>query len=193
MTNKMDRRQFLGTAAQVSCGCVMAAGFMGCAALTKRPGQQEEPAAAEGETATEAAVVAAAYCGLYCAACPRYLASIEDPAKGCPGCNLGEVGYECAIKPCAVEKNINSCGECDQFPCEKTQKFHGSGRDMSLVAEKNCYRVREIGYSEWLEEQAKRWSCENCGSGFSFKDEECPSCKLDVYSLAEEAAAYREK
>ncbi|MBA7469081.1 hypothetical protein ES707_04344 [subsurface metagenome] len=192
MTNKMDRRQFLGTAAQVSCGCVMAAGFMGCAAFTRQPGRQEGEAAAEGETIAEASI-ATAYCGLYCAACPHYLASIEDPSQGCPGCNQGEVRYKCSIKPCAVEKNVNSCGECDQFPCENTIKFHGSGRDMSLVAEKNCYRVREIGYSDWLEEQAKRWSCENCGSGFSFSDEACPSCKVDVYSLAEEAAAYREK
>jgi len=47
---KIDRKQFLGTAAQVSCGCVMATSFIGCAAMAGRAGQEAEAAVAEGET-----------------------------------------------------------------------------------------------------------------------------------------------
>lgn len=191
MANKIDRREFLGAAAQVSCGCIMAAGFMGCAALahpSRRP---------EGESVTEASLeevsVATAYCGIYCAACSRYLSGLEDPSQGCPGCNQGEIRYPCKIKACAVEKSLNACGECDQFVCEQVAQFFGRGRDNSVIGEKNSYRIREIGYAAWLQEQAERWACEKCGTAFSFGDEVCPNCSADILSLAEEAAAYREE
>ena len=185
MTKKIDRRQFLGTAAQVSCGCVMATGLMGCAAFTKQTGQAVGETAAEDE-AIAAGSIATAYCGLYCAACSRYLDG------GCGGCNQGPIGYPCQIKPCAEEKGLAACGECEEMPCETLTAFFDRGRDISVVGEKNSYRIAEVGYVAWLQEQAQRWTCEECGSSYSFNDEVCPDCGEGVTSLAEEANEYRE-
>lgn len=191
MAKKIDRRQFLGTAAQVSCGCVMATSLTGCAALARRPDQEVEATVVEGDTMA-AVSIATAYCGIYCAACTRYLAGLENPEEGCPGCNQGEVGYPCQIKPCAEGSDLNACGECAQFPCEKLTEFFGTDRDYAVVGEKNSYRIAEIGYIAWLEEQDQRWTCNECGGSFTFQDETCPKCSVDIYSLAEEAAAYRD-
>jgi len=180
----MNRRKFLGAAAKMGCGCVLAGGLGSCRGLTKRCSLRKEAGPA-------------AYCGLYCGACPLYQMSVkaEDPSQvKCLGCKSDKVAdhcAQCAMKTCAAGKNLSSCGQCDQFPCEKTKKFHSSGRDMAVVAEKSCYQIRETGYSSWLDGQPRRWSCTACGSLFSFKDETCPNCNVDVYSCKEEASDYR--
>jgi len=147
----MNRRKFLGAAAKMGCGCVLAGGLGSCRGLTKR-----------------------------CSLC-----------LGCKSDKVADHCAQCAMKTCAAGKNLSSCGQCDQFPCEKTKKFHSSGRDMAVVAEKSCYQIRETGYSSWLDGQPRRWSCTACGSLFSFKDETCPNCNVDVYSCKEEASDYR--
>ena len=50
-------------------------------------------------------------CGFYCGSCPVYLAG------NCEGCYNG--GYkECYTYNCVINKDINFCGECSDFPCE---------------------------------------------------------------------------
>jgi len=186
MVKGINRREFLGTVAKTSCGCALAAGFAGCAGLSGNSINQKESKLG-------------AFCGLYCGACPLYLTSIktEDPSKvvclGCKSDKLAEHCLKCAMKDCASAKNLNSCGECVQFPCEKTKPFHNSDKDMAKIAEKSCYCIRQTNYSTWTKEQVSRWTCKNCGSTFSFSDETCPNCKADVYSCKEEAVDYLKK
>ena len=186
MFKVIDRREFLGAVAKTGCGCVLVTSLTGCTGLSGDSSSQKEPQLG-------------AFCGLYCGACPLYLSSIkaEDPSKvvclGCKSNKLAEHCLKCAMKDCASAKNLNSCGECSQFPCEKTKPFHSSDKDMAKVAEKNCYSIRQTNYSVWIKEQNSRWMCKNCGSSFSFSDETCPNCKVDVYSCKEEATDYLKK
>jgi len=179
----MNRRKFLDTVAKMGCGCVLTAGLEDCTKPAGQSSQRKES-------------IPAAFCGLYCGACPLFLMSIEAEDASqvkCLGCKSDKVAdhcMKCQMKTCAMGRNLNSCGECDEFPCEKTKKFHQSGKDMSVVAEKNCYTIREQGYATWLKGQPERWTCPKCGSSFSFKDEVCPNCNADVYSCKEEAADY---
>lgn len=84
-------------------------------------------------------------CGHYCEQCEAFLATqlgdmqrltelaekhsqnfgkkIEPAALKCDGC-LSEgvkIGFcaVCGIRICAVQKSIDSCAECDEFPCAK--------------------------------------------------------------------------
>jgi hypothetical protein len=186
MLKKIGRRGFLCVIARTGCGCVLATGIAGCAGLSRKSSSQKESKLG-------------AFCGLYCGSCPLYLSSIkaEDPSKvvclGCKSDKLAEHCLKCAIKDCASAKNLNSCGQCGQFPCEKTKQFHGSDKDMAKVAERNCYSIRQTSYSAWIKKQPGRWACKNCGSMFSFSDETCPNCKADIYSCKEEATDYLEK
>ena len=184
MVNKIDRREFLCVMAKTGCGCAMAAGLVGCATFGTSGLQKESKLGA--------------YCGLYCGACALYLSSVnaEDPSEvvclGCKSDTLAEHCLDCAMKDCALEKNLSACGECPEFPCEKTQAFHSRDNDMSPVAEKSSYRIQQIGYLPWIKERVARWTCTSCGSIFSFRDETCPNCSEDVYSMSEEATDYKE-
>ncbi|MCP4673622.1 MAG: DUF3795 domain-containing protein, partial [Desulfobacula sp.] len=50
-----------------------------------------------------------AKCGLYCGACPRFL------KEKCNGCKGNEKASWCKLRTCCIDKNIDSCADCDEF------------------------------------------------------------------------------
>lgn len=54
-------------------------------------------------------------CGIYCGACRLY---ILKKCKGCLNIYAREEA-KCPYYKCVENKGINSCGECQEFPCEK--------------------------------------------------------------------------
>ncbi len=89
-----------------------------------------------------------AYCGIECLECPVFIATQtndeelrEETAKKwgkdfgleltsddlvCNGCQSDLVFYFCKTCPfisCCKDKNINNCGECEDYPCETLEKF----------------------------------------------------------------------
>ena len=82
-----------------------------------------------------------AYCGYNCSKCPVYKETKDNNLKqlrkilynnnpnetvetlGCYGCKLNEsinfMCVNCQIRQCAMEKNVENCGLCNNFPCGK--------------------------------------------------------------------------
>lgn len=76
-------------------------------------------------------------CGIYCAECEchkakdnpdllKYLISVGISADRlpCRGCRKGEgdcpaIGGECATYQCALEKKVDFCFECPDYPCAR--------------------------------------------------------------------------
>ncbi|MFX1274193.1 MAG: DUF3795 domain-containing protein [Promethearchaeota archaeon] len=90
-------------------------------------------------------IIKLAYCGDNCTACPRYVATIsgsleqlKESAKlmekvgwgrdmenieglKCRGCQDIE-SCEYGVKECCLEKNIENCGLCEDYPCSLINK-----------------------------------------------------------------------
>lgn len=91
-----------------------------------------------------------AYCGLDCAECEAYLATRadDDDARGkvakdwsarynadiqpqhinCDGCRAeGRKFFYCSeiceIRKCSLEKGVDNCAGCEEYPCEKLETF----------------------------------------------------------------------
>jgi hypothetical protein len=89
-----------------------------------------------------------AYCGIDCCKCPAFRATIdnddtlrEKTAKlfstgrvllkkediHCYGCHsdytLTKLCRLCKIKACAEMKEVNTCAECENYPCWKIEEF----------------------------------------------------------------------
>lgn len=64
-----------------------------------------------------------AYCGFDCRMCPMF--SYENEINKCTGCTEGAYMFctTCDIRTCNLEKNIDSCGKCKNYPCEKINKL----------------------------------------------------------------------
>ena len=91
-----------------------------------------------------------AYCGLDCSKCPTYLATQKnEPAErekvagqwsqffgmtltqqdiNCDGCQSGSKRLfmhckSCQIRDCCQSKDISTCAECDDCPCDSLNNF----------------------------------------------------------------------
>ena len=91
-----------------------------------------------------------AYCGLDCSKCECFLATQENDAKkreavaakwsvqyhteikpeqiNCNGCKSNGVLFffcqgMCEIRKCNIEKNSRHCAACEDYQCEKLEKF----------------------------------------------------------------------
>jgi len=142
------------------------------------------------------------YCGLYCGACPVIAAIREDSLEKfaekhsytpeqirCYGCKITQVEAEkdrCPIMDCALEKKVEFCSDCDEYPCEKVKSFKEDKYPHHSAIFKNLDRIKEIGVEPWFSEQENRWKCTACGGRFSWYDEKCENCGAELYNSRDE-------
>ncbi|WP_319562696.1 DUF3795 domain-containing protein [Marispirochaeta sp.] len=138
------------------------------------------------------------FCGNYCGACEILCAyknktendiaaqwgASPDEIK-CHGCKSDIVFKNCnicKIRSCAMDKKIDHCVFCKEFPC----KIFGSGE--SLVEKLphlksiplNMKIISEKGLETWLKEQEKKWQCPVCGEPFTWYKEKCTVCGREL-------------
>jgi hypothetical protein len=134
----------------------------------------------------------AAYCGLYCGACPVFLATraeggllAEDGALlACDGCRSSRLPpwcAECALKACAREKKLGFCGECSEYPCAPYVGFRDAAQ-YPYHTECPAYleAIKAEGWQAWLASMERKWSCPDCSKPASWWDQVCPSCKISM-------------
>ncbi|MDI6705815.1 MAG: DUF3795 domain-containing protein [Bacillota bacterium] len=132
------------------------------------------------------------YCGLYCGACEVLLVNrkgtVEKAAKiwkmdphnlKCTGCKTDTVSVfckNCQIRSCALDKGVNFCFQCHNYPCKELVDFNNDEHPHHLIVLRNLEAISKKGIEYWLKEQENRWSCPECGEKFSWYDEKCPIC-----------------
>jgi hypothetical protein len=120
-------------------------------------------------------------CGLDCFNCQMYLANFDEEIKKqltlklkeqgmstdkvtCQGCRkengicpLGGIMTEpCKVFKCINSKEIESCADCDDFPCDNLHPY----ADMASEAPHNIKvfnlaLIRNIGVEKWAKEKSK--------------------------------------
>jgi len=141
-------------------------------------------------------------CGLYCGACPMYLATKEkDEQKTkellqrfsgpnskfaledlqCDGCigggRLASFCRKCNMRACAETKQkVTRCADCKEFPCSLITNFNNDGMLHHAEVLANCRQLREVGIKEWTKQQEERWSCPQCRANISWYDATCSRC-----------------
>lgn len=143
-----------------------------------------------------------AVCGLYCGACPMYLATQDpdeqkrkeliqrfssDPRKltwediQCDGClGNGHLASFCrneAIRLCPRSKsNVTYCSDCPDFPCERISKFNNDGMLHHAEVLENLRQIKKVGIKEWTKREEERWSCPQCRARIAWYDAKCSKC-----------------
>lgn len=139
----------------------------------------------------------AAPCGLYCGVCVVYIAHRDNNTKfkdrlttvynvgindiKCKGCLSEELfGFclTCPIRSCTIEKCIEGCHQCDDFPCEFIENFPlPVGKKVILRA---IPTWRELDTERWMEEEEKRYNCPHCGYKLFRGAQRCRNCREPV-------------
>jgi hypothetical protein len=90
-------------------------------------------------------------CGDYCGKCPNY--TVE-----CAGC-VPEDHTDCHFVKCCLDKGIEHCGLCGDFPCRKIKEFVPDDRPGCPAGYhiEELYRRKGLGTPAWLEAQRRKW------------------------------------
>jgi hypothetical protein len=112
-------------------------------------------------------------CGLYCGAC-----GAED-CGGCQSDRIDETITNCKFRGCTMEKGIDFCCYCDEYPCRELRDFMNDEWPHHWTVELNLEFIKEKGVEEWLEAQKKEWSCKACGVETVWYQKEC-RCGQDL-------------
>jgi hypothetical protein len=141
-------------------------------------------------------------CGLYCGACPMYLASQEKDEQKvqvllqqfsirgsktvptnfqCDGCigggRVASFCRRCAMRECAENtKKVTRCADCPEFPCSKITNFKNDGMLHHAEVLDNCRKLKEVGIKEWAKREEERWSCPKCHAKIAWYDKTCSNC-----------------
>ena len=155
----------------------------------------------DGDTAKNEKLVAS--CGLYCGACPMYLATQENddgrlasilkqygpglskmPKEDwqCDGClgggRLATFCRKCAIRDSAMTRTkTRRCSECAELACSRITDFNNDGMLHHAEVLENLRQLRTMGIENWTKHEEDRWRCSKCRTMLSWYDPECPKCK----------------
>ncbi|HVO37312.1 MAG TPA: DUF3795 domain-containing protein [Candidatus Acidoferrum sp.] len=93
----------------------------------------------------------AGFCGDYCGKCPNY----PDECQGC----IPSAHMDCHFVSCCLQKNIEHCGFCEDFPCKKLREFVPDDRPEcpSGYHIENLRARKAIGTKDWLAKQQAKW------------------------------------
>jgi hypothetical protein len=135
----------------------------------------------------------AAVCGLFCPACTIYIGTQDDPerlkplaqmmnvpveALYCDGCRMERRNTfctTCKMSKCAVEKGIDFCIECAEYPCAELKEFQAH-MPHRLELWDSLVRIRKVGYEKWFQEMNAHYSCPQCNTLNSAYDIACRKC-----------------
>src|SRR4030042_3059660 len=127
-----------------------------------------------------------ASCGMNCGLCSGYLAGKYDvlnqgvQIRYCAGCRSKK--NPCAFKKrCDLLKSgqVKYCFECDKLPCENLEplnKRYSKNFHMSMIDNLNF--IKENGMEKFLEKEAEKWKCPECGGVICCHNGICYSCGM---------------
>lgn len=136
-------------------------------------------------------------CGVYCGVCPYLIAYKnndtnlkEKLAKNigispddviCEGCN-SELPFlfckECKIKACVQKKGLESCAECEEFPCKRVERFPYPAFIKKVKWDVDCRR--QSGKDQWISETIRINTCPNCQNLNHWQAKICKSCGAEL-------------
>lgn len=111
-------------------------------------------------------------------ACSAHL-DVNNP---CPSCTTPREKHtrkgcrDCLKKKCAIEKGIRWCFECERFPCTKIKSLDKRYKQNYAVdLTENGFKAKE-SMSSFLQEQKRRFTCNNCGGVIDQHHKKCSEC-----------------
>ena len=136
-------------------------------------------------------------CGVYCGVCPYLIAyknndeelkkklakniGIKPEKVACEGCRSDYPFFfcrQCAIKACVIDRKIESCAVCEDFPCEKVENYPYQPFIENVRWDVKCRR--ELGKEDWIKKTIKINTCPSCNTLNHRKARKCIKCKENL-------------
>ena len=121
-----------------------------------------------------------AACGMNCGTCIAFLRE----KNRCPGCRVPsedkvKTRVHCTIKNCTrlVRGSSGFCYECDIYPCRRLMQLDNRYRTKYRTSFlENLQMIKDNGIENYLEFEAARRTCPECGATVSVHRSNCLKC-----------------
>ncbi|MHA1783767.1 MAG: DUF3795 domain-containing protein [Candidatus Helarchaeota archaeon] len=136
-------------------------------------------------------------CGIYCGVCPYLIAyknendelkrklakniGIKAEKIVCEGCRSDYPFFfcrSCKIKMCVINKQIESCALCDEFPCKLVENYPYKPFIKNVKWDVNCRK--KIGKDAWIKKSIEMNTCPNCKTLNHRKARKCIKCGQEL-------------
>jgi hypothetical protein len=103
----------------------------------------------------------------------------------CHGCKSGSLFTNCRIckiRTCAMEKKVDHCVDCGDYPCAMFSEWLKMKVLLPHLKQVpgNLESIKKTGVNRWLTEQEKKWECPECRTGFAWYSSKCGNCGHDL-------------
>ncbi len=93
--------------------------------------------------------------------------------------------WKCRIRNCVLSKQLDHCGECDEFPCairRRLDRTYMEKYGIDLPA--NINALAEVGPAVWCARQQSAYTCLSCGGTVDPYKHACYECGKPVELVA---------
>ncbi len=123
-------------------------------------------------------------CGMNCGTCIGFLRE-KNRCLGCriPFDDKAKSRVNCVIKNCDQLKNLPSgfCYECEKYPCRRLKQLDKRYRTKYRTSFlENLQMIRDKGIDTFLEFEAARRTCPECGAVLSVHRINCLKCNQQL-------------
>jgi len=98
--------------------------------------------------------------------------------KGCMSDDLFMHCQQCDIRNCTTQKGYTGCHQCDQFPCNYIDEFP-MAVGKKVILRSIPYR-RKHGTEKWVQDEAARYTCPECGNRVFRGAVKCNQCQASL-------------
>jgi hypothetical protein len=119
-------------------------------------------------------------CGMNCGICMAYLRDKNH----CPGCRVKDANKAVSTQRCKIincedyqNGNLKYCFDCERYPCiriKNLDKRYRTKYNMSMI--ENLGNIKESGIELFVQNEAMRWTCSECGGTVNVHRGCCFSC-----------------
>ncbi len=127
-----------------------------------------------------------AACGMNCGICKAF----SRERNPCPGCRridqtTAKTRLHCIVRDCSILKENNwlFCSDkCKEYPCKRLKaldKRYQTKYHMSML--ENLDFIKEKGIEKFLEKEAEKWRCPQCGDVVTCHGGMCVACGFEKF------------
>ena len=85
----------------------------------------------------------------------KWLASQGKPCKGCRFGGGWSWWGDCPVRDCCIQKGVNFCYQCEDFPCEKLNEEPLLDRKKAMIEANN--QIKAIRIESWMQQLKKKY------------------------------------
>jgi hypothetical protein len=84
-----------------------------------------------------------------------WLASQEQPCKGCRFGGGWSWWGDCPVRGCCIQKGVDFCYQCEEFPCKKLREEPLLKRKKEMIEAAN--QIKSLGIESYMQRLKKRY------------------------------------